>query len=92
MKKIKVFCIFKSALIWQRTGQRPTLENDPRSEIPGNNFVFVFEDSKKVRDAIDEFVTDNTGIKSFTECYKNLRQELYMKKGPKSDQDIKTEF
>jgi hypothetical protein len=78
MGKIKVSDIFKSSHLWNRTGQRPLLEIDKDNKI-----VFVFPDNSEIREAVDEYIQDKTGFRNFSECYRNLRQELYMRKGTK---------
>jgi hypothetical protein len=79
--KTRVIDIFKSSLIWLRTGERPLLQIDLQNKTRRDNFVFLFSDTAEVRAAIDEYVRNETGFRSFSELYKNLRQELYLRKG-----------
>ena len=70
--------IGKAAYTWIDTETRPTIKLEPGSD---KNLDFIFPDTPAVRKAIQNYIQDEKGFKRFFECYKNLRQELYMKKG-----------
>lgn len=77
MDGIKIYDLYKSADLWRRTGERPSLK---KSENPARDreIIFIFPDTASVQQAIREHQAGEGGIKSYIEYFKLLRAEMYL--------------